>query len=108
MAKYTRTASRSVERAMRKRKKGSLRSGSGKKVASRKQGVAIGLSEARKAGASFRRSAPRPERSEQVSCSGTRHAPVGWVLLEMARGMITAGCVWPTGRAFASGAQPPR
>jgi hypothetical protein len=49
--KYSRTASRSVERTMRKRKHGSLRSGSGRKVTSRKQAVAIGLSEARKKGA---------------------------------------------------------
>jgi Family of unknown function (DUF6496) len=49
--KYSRGASRYVERAMKKRKKGSLRSGrSGKKVKSRKQAIAIGLSEARKKG----------------------------------------------------------
>jgi hypothetical protein len=49
--KYSKGASKDVERAMRKRKKGSLRSGrSGKKVKSRKQAIAIGLSEARKKG----------------------------------------------------------
>ena len=49
--KYSRTASKDVESAMHKRKKGSLRSGrSGKKVTSRKQAIAIGLSEARKKG----------------------------------------------------------
>jgi len=49
--KYSRGASRYVERAMKKRKKGTLRSGrSGKKVKSRKQAIAIGLSEARKKG----------------------------------------------------------
>ncbi|GIK79601.1 MAG: DUF6496 domain-containing protein [Pseudorhodoplanes sp.] len=49
--KYSRSASKDVERAMRKRKKGTLRSGrSGRKVKSRKQAIAIGLSEARKKG----------------------------------------------------------
>jgi hypothetical protein len=52
MAKYGRKASEKVERAMRERKRGTLRSGrSGKKVTSRKQAIAIGLSEAREAGA---------------------------------------------------------
>jgi hypothetical protein len=52
MARYGRTASKSVERAMRKRKRGTLESGgSGKKVTSRKQAIAIGLSEARAKGA---------------------------------------------------------
>jgi hypothetical protein len=52
MAKYGKKASKKVERAMRERKRGTLRSGrSGKKVRSRKQAIAIGLSEARRAGA---------------------------------------------------------
>jgi hypothetical protein len=51
MARYGKTASKKVERAMRERKRGTLRSGrSGKKVTSRKQAIAIGLSEARRAG----------------------------------------------------------
>ena len=50
--KYSKKASKYVKKAMRKRKKGTLKSGgSGKKVKSRKQAVAIGLSEARRAGA---------------------------------------------------------
>ena len=50
--KYSRGAQKYVTRAMRKRKKGTLKSGrSGKTVKSRKQAVAIGLSEARKKGA---------------------------------------------------------
>jgi hypothetical protein len=50
--KYSRTASRKVERAMHERKRGTLRSGrSRRKVKSRKQAIAIGLSEARRAGA---------------------------------------------------------
>jgi hypothetical protein len=49
--KYSRSASKDVKRAMKKRKKGTLRSGrSGKKVKSRKQAIAIGLSEARQKG----------------------------------------------------------
>jgi hypothetical protein len=49
--KYSRSASKDVEGAMRRRKKGTLRSGrSKKKVKSRKQAIAIGLSEARKKG----------------------------------------------------------
>ncbi|HMJ41407.1 MAG TPA: DUF6496 domain-containing protein [Pseudolabrys sp.] len=50
--KYSKRASKSVERAMKKRKKGTLKSGrSGRKVKSKKQAIAIGLSEARKKGA---------------------------------------------------------
>jgi hypothetical protein len=51
MAKYGRAASKRVKSAMRRKKKGTLKSGSGKKVKSRKQAIAIGLSEARKKGA---------------------------------------------------------
>jgi len=51
MAKYGRKASKTVESAMRRRKKGTLKSGSGRKVKSRKQAIAIGLSEAREKGA---------------------------------------------------------
>jgi hypothetical protein len=51
MAKYGRTASKTVKSAMRRRKKGTLESGSGRAVKSRKQAIAIGLSEARQKGA---------------------------------------------------------
>jgi Family of unknown function (DUF6496) len=52
MAKYSKGAGDKVERAMHEKKEGSLKSGrSGKKVTSRKQAIAIGLSEARKEGA---------------------------------------------------------
>ena len=52
MAKYSKTAQKKVKRAMHEKKKGTLKSGrSGKKVTSRKQAIAIGLSEARKKGA---------------------------------------------------------
>jgi hypothetical protein len=51
MARYGKKAQEKVEKVMRERKRGTLRSGgSGKKVTSRKQAVAIGLSEARRAG----------------------------------------------------------
>lgn len=49
--KYSRRASTDVKKAMRKRKRGALKSGrSGRKVKSRKQAIAIGLSEARREG----------------------------------------------------------
>ena len=52
MARYGKAAGAKVERAMKERKRGTLRSGrSGKKVTSRKQAIAIGLSEARRGGA---------------------------------------------------------
>lgn len=52
MAKYGKKAQSKVRRAMRERKRGTLRSGrSGKRVTSRKQAIAIGLSEARRSGA---------------------------------------------------------
>ena len=51
MARYGKKASEKVEKAMHERKKGTLKSGkSGKKVKSKKQAIAIGLSQARKAG----------------------------------------------------------
>lgn len=49
--KYGNAASKRVESAMHRRKRGTLRSGSGAKVKSRKQAIAIGLSEARSKGA---------------------------------------------------------
>jgi len=52
MPRYGEASKKSVERAMRERKHGTLRSGrSGKRVTSRKQAIAIGLSEARAKGA---------------------------------------------------------
>lgn len=52
MAKYGKKAGKSVESAMRRRKRGTLKSGrSGRRVTSRKQAIAIGLSEAREKGA---------------------------------------------------------
>ena len=51
MAKYSKTAGNKVKEAMHEMKEGKLKSGSGKKVTSRKQAIAIGLSEAREKGA---------------------------------------------------------
>jgi len=52
LAKYGKKAGKKVERAMHERKRGTLKSGrSGRRVTSRKQAIAIGLSEARRSGA---------------------------------------------------------
>jgi hypothetical protein len=62
MARYGKKAQQKVKRAMHERKRGKLRSGrSGKKVKSRKQAIAIGLSEARRAGAKV----PRKKKSSR-------------------------------------------
>jgi len=66
MARYGKKAQQKVERAMHERKHGTLRSGgSGKKVTSRKQAIAIGLSEARRAG----RKVPRAPKSRRRRAS---------------------------------------
>jgi hypothetical protein len=51
MAKYGKSAAKRVKSAMHRKKKGTLKSGSGRKVTSRKQAIAIGLNEAREKGA---------------------------------------------------------
>lgn len=69
MARYGRKAQQKVKRAMHERKRGTLRSGgSGKRVTSRKQAIAIGLSEARRAGAKV------PSRSSSMRRSRARRA----------------------------------
>jgi hypothetical protein len=77
MAKYSKSAQKTVERAMKKRKNGTLKSGrSGKKVTSRKQAIAIGLSEARKKGAKVPKkssqSRPAAKRSPAKKRSSTK------------------------------------
>jgi hypothetical protein len=80
MAKYSKGAGDKVERAMHEKKEGTLKSGrSGKKVTSRKQAIAIGLSEARKKGskvpkkksatrkAATKKSAPRKSASKKAA-----------------------------------------
>ena len=73
MAKYGKKAQQKVKRAMHERKKGKLKSGKGgKRVKSRKQAIAIGLSEARKAGAKVPRkkgAAKRKKTSRKKSSS---------------------------------------
>ncbi len=65
MAKYGKKASKKVEKAVHERKKGTLKSGkSGKKVKSRKQAIAIGLSEARKSGAKVPKKKSSKKKSE--------------------------------------------
>jgi ribosomal protein S21 len=59
MAKYGKAASKNVESAMRRRKRGTLKSGSGRKVKSRKQAIAIALNESRKKGAKVPRRSSR-------------------------------------------------
>ena len=68
MAKYGKSASKNVKSAMHRRKKGTLKSGSGRKVRSRKQAIAIGLSEAREKGAKV----PRKRTSSRSSSSKKR------------------------------------
>ena len=66
MAKYSRSAGKDVKRAMHKKKKGMLRSGKGGKggkVKSRKQAIAIGLSEARKKGKKVPKKAAKKKKS---------------------------------------------
>jgi Family of unknown function (DUF6496) len=70
MARYGAKASEKVEKTMRERKRGTLKSGSGKKVTSKKQAIAIGLSEARRAGGKV----PKKKSSRKKS-SSTRKSP---------------------------------
>jgi len=68
--KYGKKASRKVRQAMRERKRGTLRSGrSGRKVTSRKQAIAIGLSEARREGARVPRQSSRKSRTRAAAGS---------------------------------------
>jgi len=83
MAKYSKKAGSKVERAMKEKKSGTLKSGrSGKKVTSRKQAIAIGLSEARKEGAKVpkksgakktakKKAAPRKKAAKKTSKKST-------------------------------------
>jgi hypothetical protein len=75
VAKYGKAASKRVESAMRRKKKGTLKSGSGGKVKSRKQAIAIGLSEAREKGAKVprkRKSSSSRKTSRARKSSGSR------------------------------------
>jgi len=69
MAKYGKKAQDKVERAMHERKRGTLRSGrSGRKVTSRKQAIAIGLSEARREGGKV----PRKKTTDRRTSGGRK------------------------------------
>lgn len=70
--KYGKAASKRVESAMRRQKKGTLKSGSGRKVTSKKQAIAIGLSEAREKGAKVPRKKSAPRKSSAKKSSGRK------------------------------------
>jgi hypothetical protein len=74
MAKYGKKASKKVEKAMHERKEGTLKSGSsGKKVTSKKQAIAIGLSEAREAGGKVpRKKSSSKKKSSKKKSSSTK------------------------------------
>lgn len=77
MPRYSKKAGNKVERAMHEKKKGTLKSGrSGKKVTSRKQAIAIGLSEARKEGAKVpKKAAGKKKAAKKKPASKKRTAP---------------------------------
>jgi hypothetical protein len=65
MAKYGKSAQKRVKSAMHRKKKGTLKSGSGRRVKSRKQAIAIGLNEARRKGAKVPRKSSRKRTSRR-------------------------------------------
>jgi hypothetical protein len=67
MAKYGKAASKNVKSTMRRRKKGTLKSGSGRTVKSRKQAIAIALNEARDKGAKVPRKASRKKATRKTT-----------------------------------------
>ena len=70
MAKYGQSAQKNVESAMRRRKKGTLKSGSGRTVTSRQQAIAIGLSEAREKGGKVPSAAKKGGRKRKAAKKG--------------------------------------
>ena len=73
--KYGKAASKSVKRAMHKRKAGTLKSGgSGRKVTSKKQAIAIGLSEAREKGAKVPRKRATAKKSARKKTTAKKSA----------------------------------
>jgi hypothetical protein len=69
MPKYSKKAGDKVEKAMHEKKHGTLKSGSGKKVTSRKQAIAIGLSEAREEGAKVPKKKSAPKKAAKKSAA---------------------------------------
>ena len=74
MAKYGEAASKNVKSAMRRRKKGTLKSGSGRTVKSRKQAIAIGLSEARAKGKKVPKKASKKRKTAKKAKKSKRKA----------------------------------
>lgn len=75
MAKYSKGAGKKVKRAMHEMKEGKLKSGrSGKKVTSRKQAIAIGLSEAREEGAKVPKKRAASKKSASKKSAGKKKA----------------------------------
>ena len=78
MAKYGKAASKNVESTMRRRKKGTLKSSSGRRVKSRKQAIAIALNEAREKGAKVppakrsRKGAKKAKKAKKARKTGAR------------------------------------
>lgn len=72
MAKYSKSAGKSVKKAIHKKKRGKLKTGTGKKVTSRKQAVAIGLSEARKKGAKVPKKKTSKKSAKKSGKKGTK------------------------------------
>ena len=91
MAKYGRSASKTVASAMRRRKKGTLKSGSGGRVKSRKQAIAIGLSEAREKGAKVPRKSSRKRSSLRKGSSKKRQISIHFLLTTNLVGYMLAG-----------------
>jgi hypothetical protein len=74
MARYGKKASQKVKRAMHERKRGTLKSGSGRKVKSRKQAIAIGLSEARAKGKKVPKKAAKKRKASKKKTAKKRKA----------------------------------
>lgn len=66
MSKSSESASKKVEKTMHEMKEGTLKTGTGKKVTSRKQAIAIGLSEAREEGAKIPKKSAAPKKSSST------------------------------------------
>jgi hypothetical protein len=113
MARYGRKAQSKVKRALHERKRGTLRSGrSGKRVTSRKQAIAIGLSEARRAGArsprSRARGSARPPQASRCSVRRALDVAVAAALVACRPGVIRSRCSSGTSKGQTSGAGLPR
>ena len=75
MAKYSKSTQDHVEKTMRRKKKGTLKSGSGKKVKSSKQAIAIALSEAREKGYKAPKKAAKKSAAKKGGAKKSTSAP---------------------------------